>query len=138
MVTPDGHAKILDFGLAKPLAAIAEASMGDEEAPSSGFATRTGSVVGTPRYMSPEQARGESVDERSDVFSLGVMSYEMATGEVPFGQRTQEREPRAWGGEASADCGLARAAPRLTVTVSASSASTPGGPTSSSMAMGAT
>jgi len=103
MVTPDGHAKILDFGLAKPLTALADAVASDDEVPSSGFATRAGSVMGTPRYMSPEQARGESVDERSDVFSLGAMLYEMATGTAPFAERVRQRDPRTWGGEGSSD-----------------------------------
>jgi TolB-like protein len=73
-----GDAKVLDFGIAK---VAAEA---DAEALAEGMITRTGTVVGTVTYMSPEQARGEEVDARSDLFSLGVVLYEMATGLVPF------------------------------------------------------
>jgi serine/threonine-protein kinase len=66
--------KVLDFGLAKFL--------GNEL--KGGRLTRQGVILGTPFYMSPEQARGEPVDSRSDLYSLGVMSYEMLTGSVPF------------------------------------------------------
>ena len=74
MVTPNGQAKVLDFGLARP------AEKGADESD----LTRAGVVVGTPTHMSPEQARGEPVDHRSDIFSLGVVMYEMATGHIPF------------------------------------------------------
>ncbi len=69
--SPVGRVKILDFGIARP-AAEADAI------------TASGLVMGTPHYMSPEQARGEKVDGRADLFSLGVLLYRMATGKVPF------------------------------------------------------
>ena len=79
MVNEKGQVKILDFGLAKLAAADGE---GDSDATDA--LTQDGLVVGTVRYMSPEQARGEGADHRSDVFSLGVLLYEMATGQRPF------------------------------------------------------
>jgi serine/threonine-protein kinase len=74
VVTPAGHAKILDFGLARP------AVRRPDEMP----LTRQGFVIGTFNAMSPEQARGEEVDARSDLFSLGILLYEMVTGQAPF------------------------------------------------------
>jgi serine/threonine-protein kinase len=79
MLTPQGHAKVMDFGLAKRV--IAED--GTEGDPTSDI-TREGSALGTPAYMSPEQLRTEPVDSRSDLFSLGIVLYEMLTGVHPF------------------------------------------------------
>ena len=81
MVTEDGLVKVLDFGLAKLL------PEDDGETLVSG-PTPTGAVMGTLNYMSPEQLRGEEADRRSDIFSLGIVLYEMATGEVPFQGKT--------------------------------------------------
>ena len=89
MLRPDGYVKVLDFGLAK-LAERPPTATGTEDgaAACSGFETAVGIVVGTPRYMSPEQARGQKVDTRSDIFSLGIVLYEMLTGYTPFGGET--------------------------------------------------
>ncbi len=82
MVTPEGHVKILDFGLARMLAMDAlTASKIDTY---SGRLTSHDSTPGTVIYMSPEQVRGEPIDGRTDIFSLGVVLYEMATANLPF------------------------------------------------------
>jgi len=88
MVTRDGHAKLLDFGLAKLLESDAEspaASIGLSRTLTRGRVhTIPGAVMGTISYMSPEQARGKELDRRSDIFSLGIVLYEMVTAELPF------------------------------------------------------
>jgi len=76
MITAEGVAKVLDFGLAK-LASDARLTL-------------PGTTVGTVAYMSPEQARGDNVDARTDVWSLGAVLYEMATGRLPFGQDKEQ------------------------------------------------
>ena len=83
-ITERGNAKILDFGLAKLLEP--EGGYSDETlGPSQGtFLTSVGTTVGTIAYMSPEQARGETLDPRSDLFSLGSVLYQMVTGALPF------------------------------------------------------
>jgi hypothetical protein len=82
MVSSDGRVKVLDFGLAKLRRDSARA--GDEsEQPTEGL-TAEGQVLGTVAYMSPEQVNGKRLDARSDIFSLGVLLYEMATGRRPF------------------------------------------------------
>jgi serine/threonine-protein kinase len=78
-VTPDGRVKVLDFGLAKALAPASE------HGPTR---TQAGVVMGTPAYMSPEQARGEAAGRQADIWSFGVVLYELLTGASPFGRHT--------------------------------------------------
>jgi serine/threonine protein kinase/Tol biopolymer transport system component len=83
MVGADGRLRVLDFGLAK-LRDTTESQEGVTEAPTAAVETEEGKILGTVAYMSPEQAEGKKVDPRSDVFSLGTILHEMATGERPF------------------------------------------------------
>jgi len=83
MIDAEGRLRVLDFGLAK----LSESSQGDGAAtqlPTKTAATEEGKILGTVAYMSPEQAEGKTVDARTDVFSLGTMLYELATGQRPF------------------------------------------------------
>jgi serine/threonine protein kinase/tetratricopeptide (TPR) repeat protein len=80
MVTRDGRVKVLDFGLAK----LSRDAVEDGESADDIDLTREGSAVGTVPYMSPEQLRGREFDHRSDLFSLGVLLYEMVSGQRPF------------------------------------------------------
>src|SRR6201988_1779068 len=83
MLRPDGYVKVLDFGIAK----LTEQRLASDDhtgETTAALQTRQGLVLGTARYMSPEQARGQMVDARSDIWRLGVVLYEMLTGNPPF------------------------------------------------------
>ncbi len=114
LITESGDVKVTDFGIAR--------------AASSSTMTRTGHILGTAHYISPEQAMGEPVGPASDLYSLGVVLYEMLTGELPFDADTplgiamkhvnghlrppQEREPRGPGRHKRHNGEAARQAPR--------------------------
>ena len=100
-ITPDGRAKVLDFGLAKALTGDALAPELSHSPTVTVTATRQGTFLGTPAYMSPEQARGQTVDERADIWAFGCVLYEMLGGRSAFAGKTLtdtlakilEREP---------------------------------------------
>ena len=102
MIRRDGIVKVLDFGLAK-LAQTQSSRSGPDDSTHALVKTSTGVVMGTVAYMSPEQARGLALDARTDIWSLGVVIYQMLTGSVPFSGATSsdilvsilEREPRS-------------------------------------------
>jgi TolB-like protein/predicted Zn-dependent protease len=89
MLRRDGYVKVLDFGIAKLAAQELPSRIEPQEAISL-VTTHVGSILGTVRYMSPEQARGERVDHRTDIWSLGVVLYEMVTGLPPFSGATPQ------------------------------------------------
>ena len=80
-VTPEGHIKLLDFGLAK---VFAQESMADSPTVASPVVTIQGTILGTAAYMSPEQAKGQSVDQRADIWAFGCVLFEMLTGRPAF------------------------------------------------------
>ncbi|MDQ3749318.1 MAG: protein kinase [Acidobacteriota bacterium] len=84
MIRPDGYVKVLDFGLAKLVEQKNPSILSLEPSTVRQNQTAKGVIMGTVNYMSPEQAKGERVDERTDIFSLGVVIYEMMAGRTPF------------------------------------------------------
>ena len=88
MLRPDGYVKILDFGLAKLTEQNSSGELDQGAITQSLFETQPGLVIGTLSYMSPEQARGQRVDGRTDIFSLGIVLYELIAGQRPFSGST--------------------------------------------------
>jgi serine/threonine protein kinase/Tol biopolymer transport system component len=106
MITPRGRVKVLDFGLAKMTQAPGSSQPGSDSQVATRVKTSPGVVMGTVNYMSPEQASGQPVDARTDIWSVGVVLYEMATAHMPFEGATPshvivailEKEPVALSG----------------------------------------
>jgi eukaryotic-like serine/threonine-protein kinase len=102
-VTPEGKAKVLDFGLAKAFRGAGRDQNASQAVTATDLGTELGQIVGTPAYMSPEQARGRLLDQRTDVWAFGCVMFELLTGKKAFGGETfsdtiaaiLEREP-AW------------------------------------------
>ena len=99
-ITPGGNVKVLDFGLAKAIGApIADVGGSSRTRPTTSTATQDGTIVGTPGYMSPEQARGDAVDKRADIWAFGCVVFEMCSGLAPFAgahhRRSDSRRHRA-------------------------------------------
>lgn len=84
MIRRDGVVKVLDFGLAKETLQVAASAVDDDAATLDRVLTSPGLIMGTPQYMSPEQARGSDLDARTDIFSLGIILFEMVAGRPPF------------------------------------------------------
>ena len=84
MITRDGYAKVLDFGIAKLIGVTKQALIDSEQKTVVQVKTQAGAIIGTSGYMSPEQILGKRVDQRSDIFSLGIVLYEMTAGQRPF------------------------------------------------------
>ena len=119
-IAPDGRVKILDLGLAKMVTADANAvpeHEAPEDAETMAAETREGTVVGTPAYMSPEQAVGAPVDARTDVWAFGAVLFEMLSGRRAFPGADDHRDPRL---RAARRGGLAGAAGRRPASRSAS------------------
>ncbi len=89
LINADNEPKILDFGLARVTAPLAGGGEDNATETISRELTRAGKILGTVSYMSPEQARGETIDPRSDIFSFGIVLYLLATGELPFAGGSQ-------------------------------------------------
>ena len=87
-ITPDGKVKVLDFGLAKDVTAVARSGDESQSPTISVAATRAGMILGTAGYMSPEQARGKPLDKRTDIWSFGCVLFEMLAGKMSFAGET--------------------------------------------------
>jgi serine/threonine protein kinase len=110
-LTPDGTVKVLDFGIAKALGARTTGT------PLKSSATQTGAVLGTPAYMSPEQARGQSVDERADIWAFGCVLFEMLAGRPPFESEDVTLTPATLRESGAAVDGLVKVPPAVRHTI---------------------
>jgi serine/threonine protein kinase/Tol biopolymer transport system component len=110
-LTPDGTVKVLDFGIAKALSARTTG------APLTTSATQTGAVLGTPAYMSPEQARGQSVDERADIWAFGCVLFEMLARHPPFASQDVTLTPASLRASGATVDGLVNVPPAVRRTI---------------------